>query len=76
MPPPGAGFEGAGWFGDISVWATGETELVTVRTSDRSGVNKHYDLVDAADLEDVLSELIGLIRDGALPTDAVTYTAP
>jgi len=30
----GASFEGAGWFGDISVWATGETELVTVRTSD------------------------------------------
>jgi hypothetical protein len=40
------------------------------------GVNKHYDLVDAADLEDVLSELIGLIRDGSLPPDAVTYTTP
>jgi hypothetical protein len=46
------------------------------RTSDGSGVNKHYDLADAAELEDVLSELIGLIRDGALPPDAVTYRAP
>jgi hypothetical protein len=72
----GASFEGAGWIGEIWVWATGETELGAVRTSDGSGVNKHYDLADAAELEDVLLELIGLIRDGALPPDAVTYRAP
>jgi len=52
---------------------TGETDLETVRISDGRGVNLHYDLADAADVEDVLSELIGLIRDGALPPDAFTY---
>lgn len=51
-----AKFEGAGWLGAISVWATGETDLETVRTSDGLGVNKHYDLADPAELEDVLSE--------------------
>jgi hypothetical protein len=72
----GARFEGAGWIGEMWVWATGETELGAVRTSDGSDINKHYDLAYAAELEDVLSELIGLIRDGALPPDAVTYRAP
>jgi hypothetical protein len=40
------------------------------------GVNKRYDLADPAELEDVLSELVGLIRDGTLPPDTFTYTAP
>jgi hypothetical protein len=55
---------------------TGETDLEAVRISDGRGVNLNYDLADAADVEDVLSELIGLIRDGALPPDAFTYPAP
>jgi len=44
--------------------------------SDGRSVNLNYDLADAADVEDVLSELIGLIRDGALSPDASTYPAP
>ena len=70
-----ARFECQGWIGEISVWETGETDLLTARTSQGSGVNKHYDLQGAAQLDVVLSELIGLIRDGTVPPDAVTYAA-
>jgi hypothetical protein len=59
-----AGFECEEWTGEISIWDTGETDLLTARTSEDSGVNKHYDLEDAAQLDVVLSELIGLIPDG------------
>jgi len=68
-------FECEGWIGEISVWETGETDLMTARTSENSGVNKHYDFEDAVQLDVVLSELIELIRDGTVPTDAVTYAA-
>jgi hypothetical protein len=71
-----ASFEWEGWLGVISVWETGETDLLTARTSGDSGVNKHYDLEDAAQLNVVLSELIGLIRYGSVPPDAFTYAAP
>jgi hypothetical protein len=71
-----ARFECEGWIGEISVWETGETDLLTARTSEGAGVNKHYDLEDAAQLDIVLTELIGLIRDGTVPPDAVTYAAP
>lgn len=72
----GASFECEGWIGEISVWETGETELQTARTFGDSGVNKHYDLEDAAQLDVVLSELIGLIRDATVPPDAVAYASP
>jgi len=72
----GASFECEEWIGEIAVWETGETELQTARTSEASGVNKHYDLEDAAQLDVVLSELIGLIRDGTVPPDAFTYASP
>jgi hypothetical protein len=72
----GARFECEEWIGEISVWETGETELQTARTSEDSRVNKHYDLEDAAQLDVVLSELIGLIRDGTVPPDAFTYAPP
>jgi hypothetical protein len=72
----GASFECEEWIGDISVWETGETDLLTSRISEDSGVNKHYDLEDAAQLDVVLSELIGLIRDGTVPPDAFTYATP
>ena len=51
----------------------GETDLLTARTSGDSGVNKHYDLEDAAQLNVVLAELIGLIT---VPPDAFTYATP
>jgi hypothetical protein len=57
---------------DAEVWETGETDLQTARISEESGVNKHYDLEDTAQLDVVLSELIGLIRDGTLPPDVLT----
>ncbi len=68
-----ARFECEEWIGEISVWETGETDLQTARIAEESGVNKHYDLEDSAQLDVVLSELIGLIRDGTVPPDAVTY---
>jgi hypothetical protein len=71
-----ASFECEEWIGEISVWETGETDLLTARTSGDSGVNKHYNLEDAARLNVVLSELIGLIRDGTVPPAAVTYATP
>lgn len=54
-------FECQGWIGEMSVCETGETDLLTARTSEDSGVNKHYDLDDAAQLDVGLSELIRLI---------------
>jgi hypothetical protein len=72
----GARFECPGWLGEISVWATGETELETVRTTGGSGVNKHYDLTTPVEVEAVLSDLIGLVRDGVVPPNAFTYVAP
>jgi hypothetical protein len=71
-----ASFECEEWIGEIAVWETGETDLLTARTSEDSGVNKHYDLEDTAQLNVVLSELIGLIRDGTVPPGAFTYAAP
>lgn len=71
-----AWFECEGWIGEIDVWETGETDLLTARISGDSGVNKHYDLEEAAELDVVLSELIGLIRDGTVPPDAFAYATP
>lgn len=71
-----AWFECEEWIGEIAVWETGETDLSTARISGDSGVNKHYDLEDAAQLDGVLSELIGLIRDGTVPPGAFTYATP
>ena len=71
-----ARFECERWLGQISIWETGETELETMRTTEDSGVNKHYDLEDAAQLDVVLSELIGLLRDGTIPPNAFTYARP
>lgn len=64
------------WIGEIAVWETGETELQMARTSEDSGINKHYGFEDAVQLDIVLSELIGLLRDGTVPPDAVTYGSP
>lgn len=71
-----ASFECEQWIGEILVWETGETELQTIRISEDLRVNKHYELEDAAQLDVVLSELIGLIRDGVVPPGAVTYSPP
>jgi hypothetical protein len=71
-----AWFEREGRIGDIDVWETGETDPLTARISEDPGANKHYDLEDAAELDVVLSELIGLIRDGTVPPDAFTYATP
>jgi hypothetical protein len=42
-----------------------------MRTAEDSGVNKHYDLEDAAQLDVVLSDLIGLLRDGTRPVGRI-----
>lgn len=71
-----ASFECEHWIGEIMIWETGETELQTIRVPEGPIVNKHYELEDAAQLDVVLSELIGLLRDGIVPPDAVTYASP
>jgi hypothetical protein len=48
----------------MTVWITGEAELVTVRLADGWNVNKHYDLVSSDDLEIGLGELAALIAEG------------
>jgi hypothetical protein len=56
----------------MTVWITGEAELVTVRLADGWNVNKHYDLVSSTDLEIALDELVGLVTEGSVPDEAVT----
>ena len=66
------GFESAAWIGDMTVWITGEAELVTIRLADSWNVNKHYDLVSSDDLEIALGELVALVAEGSVPDEAVT----
>lgn len=69
-------FQAADWLGDISIWTTGEAELETVRLTDDRMVNEHYDLTSLADLETLLDELVSLLVDDRVPTDAVLVQAP
>ena len=65
----GATFQNAEWIAEISVWDTGETELEAVHLRDEQIINKHYDLAAIADLDTVIDELLGLLRDGDPPPD-------
>jgi hypothetical protein len=65
-------FESATWAGDMTVWITGEAELVTVRLADGWNINKHYDLASPDDLEIALDELAALITWASVPGGAVT----
>jgi hypothetical protein len=65
-------FESARWFGDMTVWITGEAELLTVRLADGWNVNKHYDLASPDDLEIAFDELTTLIVHGSVLDGAVT----
>jgi hypothetical protein len=65
-------FESARWIGDMTVWITGEAELLTVRLADGWNVNKHYDLASPDDLEAALDELTALIVHGSVPDGTVT----
>ena len=69
-----AEFESPEWLASVIVivWETGELDLDAVRKSDSWLVAKHYDLEDVAELDEVLAELIGLVRDGRVPSDAFT----
>lgn len=66
----GATFQNVEWIAEITVWDTGETELETVRLRDDQIINKHYDLGTIGDLDTMIDELLGLIRDGDTPPDA------
>lgn len=66
----GATFQNVDWIAEISVWDTGETELAAVRLRDDPIINKHYDLADIVDLDTVIDELLGLLRDGDTPPAA------
>ena len=65
-------FGSARWIGDMTVWITGEAELVTVRLANGWNFNKHYDLASSDDLEIAPSELAALIAEGSVPDEAVT----
>ncbi len=50
----------------MTIWITGEAELVTVRLADGWNVNKHYDPMSADDLEMALGELAALIAEASV----------
>lgn len=65
-----ATFENAEWLAEILTWEMGETDLGTLRLRDQQVINKHYDLVTSADLDMVIDEVLRLLRDGEIPSDA------
>ena len=65
-----AGFDGAEWLAQITIWETGECDLDTVRKRDDQTVNKHYDVQSVTDLDSVIDELLRLLRDGVTPPGA------
>lgn len=67
-----AEFESAEWLASVAVWETGELDLDAGRKADGRLVAKHYDLNSSAQLDEVFAELIALVREGTVPTDAVT----
>jgi hypothetical protein len=67
-----AEFENAEWLVSVAVWETGELDLDAWRKADGRLVAKHYDLDSAAQLDEVLAEILALVRDGTVPVDAVT----
>jgi hypothetical protein len=69
-------FESPDWVADITVWATGETELATVRLTDDRMVNKHYDLTGPGDLEVLLDDWEALLHTGRVPPAAVVTRWP
>jgi hypothetical protein len=69
-------FESTTWIVEVMIWDTGEAELSTVRLTDDRVVNKHYDLVDRADLDVMLDELVALLVEDVLPGDAVVVRFP
>lgn len=54
------------------MWETGELDLDAGRKADGRLVAKHYDFDSSAQMDEVLAELIALLRDDNVPVDAVT----
>lgn len=67
-----AKFESAEWLASVAVWETGEVDLDAGRKADGRLVAKHFDLDSSTQLDEVLAELMSLVRDGTVPADAVT----
>jgi hypothetical protein len=65
-----ATFENDEWTAEVLIWATGQTELGTLRLRDQKVINKHYDLMTSADLDMVIDEVLRLLRDGHIPSNA------
>lgn len=70
--PAVGGRKPATWLAEMTVWITGEAELVAVRPDDGWGVSKHFDLASPDDLETALGELASLIAGASVPSGAVT----
>ncbi|MBT9254429.1 hypothetical protein KMZ32_01815 [Phycicoccus sp. MAQZ13P-2] len=67
-----AEFDSAGWLASVIVWETGELDLDAGRKADGWLVTKHYNLDSLDGLDEVLVELVALLRDGLPPPEAMT----
>lgn len=63
--------DSVGWLASVIVWETGELDVDTGRKADGWLVTKHDNLGSPDGLDEVLVELIALLRDGLLPPEAM-----
>lgn len=75
-PVTGVEFESAVWLVEVTIWSTGEADLSTVRLTDDRVVNKHYELADREDLDQLLDELVRLLTEDELPPSAFVFQWP
>ncbi|TIC82589.1 hypothetical protein [Nocardioides sp. GY 10127] len=67
-----AEFDSDSWLASVILWETGELDLDAGRKVDGWLVAKHFDLKTPDELDGVLDELLSLLRDGAVPSQAFT----
>jgi hypothetical protein len=75
-PVTGVEFESAVWLVEVTIWSTGEADLSTIRLADDRVVNKHYELADREDLDELLDELVRLLAEDELPPSAFVFQWP
>jgi hypothetical protein len=66
-----AEFASPEWLASVAARDTGELDLDAGRKADGWLVAKHYDLHSPAQVDEVLAELIALMRDATLPAAAL-----
>lgn len=68
-----AGFASREWLVSLVIWESGELELDAGRVSDGWVVLKHHDLDEMSQLDQVLDDVVDVVRDGHAHVDARTY---